>query len=184
VLKQPGYDDGSAGPVLVRSVVTHVEMAELMGRLAWHASGTFSIVEVSRTGPRWHSELTGQHNGGSNGLVALDRSAPSANDQRRHEISSRGQPACNVSWVELMSSPSILQMLVCITPSPSSCLSKPPTPGSLTRIYGVSWPPLFLAKPKNPADVSPGRHHRYRSYGWPPYPMGTRTYRLRQWRSG
>ncbi|KAK1927065.1 heme peroxidase [Papiliotrema laurentii] len=38
VLKQPGYDDGSAGPVFVR--------------LAWHASGTFSLVE---------------HNGGSNG---------------------------------------------------------------------------------------------------------------------
>ncbi|KAJ9127843.1 hypothetical protein QFC24_000127 [Naganishia onofrii] len=38
VMKQPDYDDGSAGPVLVR--------------LAWHASGTFSLVE---------------HNGGSNG---------------------------------------------------------------------------------------------------------------------
>ncbi|GFZ49449.1 Cytochrome c peroxidase [Saitozyma sp. JCM 24511] len=31
VMKQPGYDDGSAGPVFVR--------------LAWHASGNFSLVE-------------------------------------------------------------------------------------------------------------------------------------------
>ncbi|WVO17780.1 hypothetical protein L204_105478 [Cryptococcus depauperatus] len=37
-INQPGYDDGSAGPVFVR--------------LAWHASGNFSLVE---------------HNGGSNG---------------------------------------------------------------------------------------------------------------------
>lgn len=41
VLNQPGYDDGSAGPIFVR--------------LAWHASGTYSLVE---------------HTGGSNGAGA------------------------------------------------------------------------------------------------------------------
>lgn len=36
LLKQPGYDDGSAGPVFVR--------------LAWHASGTFSLVDHKAPG--------------------------------------------------------------------------------------------------------------------------------------
>jgi len=44
-MKQPEYDDGSAGPVFVRYVCP----LPLIGpdrRLAWHASGNYSLVEV------------------------------------------------------------------------------------------------------------------------------------------
>ncbi|WVF72724.1 hypothetical protein IAT40_007542 [Kwoniella sp. CBS 6097] len=60
ILKQPGYDDGSAGPVLVR--------------LAWHASGNFSLVE---------------HNGGSNGagMRFPPESVDPANAGLHHAIS-------------------------------------------------------------------------------------------------
>ncbi|WVQ74875.1 hypothetical protein IAR50_004482 [Cryptococcus sp. DSM 104548] len=60
VMKQPGYDDGSAGPVLVR--------------LAWHASGNFSLVE---------------HNGGSNGagMRFPPESVDPANAGLHHAIS-------------------------------------------------------------------------------------------------
>nr|XP_031860017.1 uncharacterized protein CI109_004625 [Kwoniella shandongensis]KAA5527089.1 hypothetical protein CI109_004625 [Kwoniella shandongensis] len=62
VLKQPGYDDGSAGPVFVRD------------RLAWHASGNFSLVE---------------HNGGSNGagMRFPPESVDPANAGLHHAIS-------------------------------------------------------------------------------------------------
>ncbi|RSH88655.1 hypothetical protein EHS25_002882 [Saitozyma podzolica] len=60
VMKQPGYDDGSAGPVFVR--------------LAWHASGNFSLVE---------------HNGGSNGagMRFPPESVDPANAGLHHAIS-------------------------------------------------------------------------------------------------
>ncbi|ORY35461.1 heme peroxidase [Naematelia encephala] len=60
VLKQPGYDDGSAGPVFVR--------------LAWHASGNYSLVE---------------HNGGSNGagMRFPPESVDPANAGLHHAIS-------------------------------------------------------------------------------------------------
>ncbi|KAK4689509.1 hypothetical protein P7C73_g603, partial [Tremellales sp. Uapishka_1] len=60
ILKQPGYDDGSIGPVLVR--------------LAWHQSGNFSLVE---------------HNGGSNGagMRFPPESVDPANAGLHHAIS-------------------------------------------------------------------------------------------------
>ncbi|WVQ68128.1 uncharacterized protein L199_006334 [Kwoniella botswanensis] len=60
IMKQPGYDDGSAGPVLVR--------------LAWHASGNFSLVE---------------HTGGSNGagMRFPPESVDPANAGLHHAIS-------------------------------------------------------------------------------------------------
>jgi hypothetical protein len=46
-MKQPEYDDGSAGPVFVRYVFSlPCHSTELTDRLAWHASGNYSLVEV------------------------------------------------------------------------------------------------------------------------------------------